>query len=89
VSQNSSHLRVALLQDWPTYPQVAAVLRHTPSEKLADYKIISRDLLNTGIGDIFPGLISLLVFLKTPNTKSVFVSMLGRKQVCRIGCEGT
>ncbi|OQE01246.1 hypothetical protein PENVUL_c043G07192 [Penicillium vulpinum] len=38
---------LALLKDWPAYSRVAAVLRHTPSEKLADYKIISRDPLPT------------------------------------------
>ncbi|KAJ5300311.1 RTA1 like protein-domain-containing protein [Penicillium atrosanguineum] len=40
---------LALIQDWPVYSRVAAVLRHTPSDKLADYKIISRDPLPTWI----------------------------------------
>lgn len=34
-----------LLQDWPIYPKIAAVLRHTPSGTLADYKIVARDPL--------------------------------------------
>lgn len=38
---------LALLKDWPAYPRIAAVLRHTPDEKLADYKIIARDPLLT------------------------------------------
>ncbi|KAJ5602445.1 hypothetical protein N7537_005401 [Penicillium hordei] len=49
--ENITNARVedalALLKDWPTYSRVAAVLRHTPSENLADYKIISRDPLPT------------------------------------------
>ena len=40
---------LALLKDWPAYTRVAAVLRHTPREKLADYEIISRDPLPTWI----------------------------------------
>ncbi|KAJ5563147.1 FAD/NAD(P)-binding domain-containing protein [Penicillium sp. DV-2018c] len=36
---------LALLKDWPIYPKIAAVLQHTPSETLADYKIIARDPL--------------------------------------------
>ncbi|KAJ5197552.1 hypothetical protein N7449_008031 [Penicillium cf. viridicatum] len=49
--ENITNARVedalALLKDWPAYSRVAAVLRHTPSENLADYKIISRDPLPT------------------------------------------
>ncbi|RAH68131.1 FAD-dependent oxidoreductase [Aspergillus aculeatinus CBS 121060] len=36
---------LALMQDWPVYPKIAAVLRHTPRDTLADYKIIARDPL--------------------------------------------
>ncbi|KAF7181291.1 hypothetical protein CNMCM7691_000509 [Aspergillus felis] len=40
---------LALLQDWPVYSKIAPVLRHTPKDKLADYKIITRDPLPTWI----------------------------------------
>ncbi|KAL5358598.1 FAD/NAD(P)-binding domain-containing protein [Aspergillus floccosus] len=40
---------LALIKEWPIYPRLAAVLRHTPSEKLADYSIIKRDPLPTWI----------------------------------------
>ncbi|EPS26132.1 hypothetical protein PDE_01068 [Penicillium oxalicum 114-2] len=45
--ENTTQARVedalSLLQDWPIYPKIAAVLRHTPSGTLADYKIVARD----------------------------------------------